>query len=49
MVDYKLPTMGAAPAESYEGDGWILVRHPQTIVVANALRRLISTVRVELG
>jgi phosphoribosylaminoimidazole carboxylase (NCAIR synthetase) len=49
VVDAKLPTLGAVPAESYEGDGWILVRHPQTIVVANALRRLISTVRVELG
>jgi len=49
VVDAKLPTLGAEPAESYEGDGWILVRHPQTIVVANALRRLISTVRVELG
>jgi biotin carboxylase len=49
VVDAKLPTVGAVPAESYEGDGWILVRHPQTIVVANALRRVISTVRVELG
>jgi formate-dependent phosphoribosylglycinamide formyltransferase (GAR transformylase) len=49
VVDAKLPTLGASPADSYEGDGWILVRHPQTIVVANALRRVISTVRVELG
>ena len=49
IVDVKLPTQGAAPASSYEGDGYIIVRHPETAVVEQALKRLISVVRVELG
>lgn len=49
VVDVKLPTPGAAPAASYEGDGYVIVRHPETKVVMQALKKLISTVRVELG
>ncbi|MEO8575416.1 MAG: ATP-grasp domain-containing protein [Gemmatimonadales bacterium] len=49
VVDVKLPTPGAAPAASYEGDGYVIVRHPETKVVMRALKTLISTVRVELG
>ena len=49
VVDVKLPTPGAMPASSYEGDGYIILRHPETVVVEKALTRLISVVRVELG
>jgi phosphoribosylaminoimidazole carboxylase (NCAIR synthetase) len=49
VVDVKLPTPGAMPASSYEGDGYIILRHPETEVVMKALPRLISVVRVELG
>jgi|SRR5687768_8899135 len=49
VVDVKLPVPGAAPASSYEGDGYVIVRHPETEVVMQALKRLISVVRVELG
>jgi len=49
VVDVKLPVPGAMPASSYEGDGYIIVRHPETVVVMQALQRLISVVRVELG
>lgn len=49
VVDVKLPTPGAMPASSYEGDGYIILRHPETQVVEKALSRLISVVRVELG
>jgi hypothetical protein len=49
MVDVKLPVPGQAPAASYEGDGFIILRHPETAVVMQALQRLISVVRVELG
>jgi ATP-grasp domain len=49
VVDVKLPVPGAAPAASYEGDGYVIVRHPETEVVMKALKRLISVVRVELG
>jgi hypothetical protein len=49
VVDFKLPTPGQAPTGSYEGEGFIIVRHPETAVVQQALQRLISTVRVELS
>lgn len=49
IVDVKIPTPGVVPASSYEGDGYIIVRHPETAVVMQALQRLISVVKVELG
>ena len=49
VVDVEIPTPGAAPAASYEGDGYVILRHPETAVVMQALKRLISVVRVELG
>lgn len=49
VVDVKLPSIGHAPAASYEGDGYIILRHPETAVVMQALQRLISVVKVELG
>jgi phosphoribosylaminoimidazole carboxylase (NCAIR synthetase) len=49
VVDFKLPTPGQAPTGSYEGEGFVILRHPDTAVVQQALRRLISTVRVELS
>lgn len=48
-VDVKLPQIGQPRAESYEGEGYAILRHPDTEVVAAALRRLVSLVRVELG
>jgi hypothetical protein len=49
VVEVKLPGPGAMPASSYEGDGYIILRHAETVVVMQALQRLISVVRVELG
>jgi hypothetical protein len=49
VVDAKLPSPGQAPTGSYEGEGFVILRHPQTAVVQQALQRLISLVRVELG
>jgi biotin carboxylase len=49
VVDHSLPTLGAEARPTYEGDGWILVRHPQTDVVKHALQDVISNVRVELA
>ena len=49
VVDRKLPRVGAAAAAGYEGDGFVIVRHPETAVVERALRLLITNVRVELG
>ncbi len=49
IVEAKLPQVGQPQASSYEGEGYILFRHPETAVVEEALKRTISTVRVELG
>lgn len=49
IVETRLPRIGAAPATSYEGDGLVVVRHPDTQVVTAALERVVQTVRVELA
>jgi len=49
VVEKKLPTIGASPSSSYEGDGYVIVRHPDTTVVERALSYIVSNVRVDLG
>ena len=49
VVDSRLPRVGQPSSGSYEGDGYITIRHPDTEVVTAALKTLVSTVRVELG
>lgn len=49
ITDSRLPQHNQEKAPSYEGEGFILVRHPETKVVQDALTHIISTVRVELG
>lgn len=49
VVEARRPRHGAPPSSSYEGDGFVILRHRQTAAVEAGLRKLISTVRVELG
>jgi hypothetical protein len=49
IVDVKLPQPGATPSPSYEGDGFVIVRHPETRVVEDAVARVVSLIRVELA
>jgi hypothetical protein len=49
ICDARLPYRGQRPTGSYEGEGHIIVRHPDTAVVQHALERIVSTVRVRLG
>ena len=49
IVDMKLPSPGQAAATTYEGEGYIVLRDPDTAVVTRALQRLVSVVKVELG
>jgi hypothetical protein len=49
VTDYQLPHVGQFPSGSYEGEGFIILRHPETAVVTRALRRVISTLRVRLS
>jgi hypothetical protein len=48
-VESRLPEPGQQSSGSYEGDGYVIVAHPDTAVVTDALWRLVTGVRVELG
>lgn len=49
VVEAKLPSIGQVPSGSYEGEGFIIVRHRETAAVEQALQKIVSLVRVELG
>lgn len=49
VVEVKLPRRGQARSSSYEGEGYAIVRHPETEVVAEALKTIVTQVRVEAG
>jgi hypothetical protein len=49
VVEAKMPRIGASPSSSYEGDGYVILRHPETSVVEEGLKRIVTNVRVELG
>jgi hypothetical protein len=49
VVDSRLPNPGQPSSGSYEGDGYITVRDRETSVVTDALKTILTTVRVELG
>lgn len=49
VVEAKLPKSGQPPNDSYEGDGYIIIRHPDTELVQQALSDIVTTIRVELG
>ena len=49
IVEHRLPTLGAAPSASYEGDGYVIVRHPDTAVVERAVSGIVSLMRVDLN
>jgi phosphoribosylaminoimidazole carboxylase (NCAIR synthetase) len=48
VVESKLPKVGQPASSSYEGEGYVIVRDPDTDVVNDALGRIVSTLRVEL-
>jgi hypothetical protein len=48
VVEHRLPKIGQMPSSSYEGDGYIIVRHPETSVVEQALHRIITQIQVRL-
>ena len=49
VVEVKLPREGQGPSGSYEGEGFIIVRDPDTAVVERALSRIVSVARVEMA
>jgi hypothetical protein len=49
VVESRLPEAGRPPAESYEGDGYVVVRAPDTGAVERALAELVTSIRIETG
>ncbi|MDQ4085817.1 MAG: hypothetical protein M3165_08380 [Actinomycetota bacterium] len=48
VVEARLPPPGQPVTSGYEGQGFVIVRDPDTEVVRDALRRIVSGIRVEL-
>ena len=46
VVDRQLPRAGQPKSSGYEGEGWVILRHPETEGVLEAVRRLFAHVRV---
>lgn len=49
ITDVRIPAIGQSKGLTYEGEGYIILRHPETEVVREALSKVVSTVRVVLG
>lgn len=49
VVEKRLPLPGQSKSSHYEGEGYVIIRHPETAVVHAALGRLVSSVRVEMA
>jgi len=49
VVEARLPTIGAHKSDSYEGDGYVIVRDPDTAVVRAAMKTIIETIQVHYG
>ncbi|MEO0481051.1 MAG: hypothetical protein AAF196_16390 [Planctomycetota bacterium] len=49
VVEAKLPKPGMPKSESYEGEGYVILRDEDTETVREGLQKLVSNIRVELG
>jgi hypothetical protein len=49
VVEVQLPKEGQAPSGHYEGEGYVIVRHPETRRVEEAIAAIVANVKVELG
>ena len=48
VMQARIPRPGQPRSESYEGEGYVIVRHPETDVVRAALERAMQLVTVEM-
>jgi phosphoribosylaminoimidazole carboxylase (NCAIR synthetase) len=46
VVEAKLPQIGASKSDSYEGDGYVIVKDQSTDVVKSLLKQIIETAKV---
>ncbi len=48
VIEARLPTPGQQQGNAYDGVGFVMLRHPDTEVVAEALKRTVELLTVEL-
>ena len=48
ITDIRVPKKGQEKSQSYEGEGFIILRHPDQAFVDKALKEIVETVRVIL-
>ena len=49
VVEAKLPTIGAMKNDSYEGDGYVIVRHESTEKVHELITTIVQTMKISYG
>jgi hypothetical protein len=49
LVEAELPSIGQVRAHAHDGQGYLMLRHPETSVVEHAISEIVSRVRVEIG
>jgi biotin carboxylase len=47
LVEAKLPTIGAHKNDSYEGDGYVMVKHESTAKVQEMIKTIIETIKIQ--
>jgi biotin carboxylase len=47
VMKTRLPKLGQPRSDHYEGEGYVIVRHPETDIVKAAVKTLIETIRIE--
>jgi hypothetical protein len=48
VVEARLPVPGQPASSDYTGEGYMIVRHPETAVVHDAVAQIVDGIRVEL-
>lgn len=46
VIEAKVPTVGDPKSDSYEGEGYLVLRHPDEALLREAVRTVLDTVRV---
>ena len=49
VIEVKLPQPGQRTSGTYEGEGYVIVRHTETATVVDALQRIVTGLRVEVS
>jgi len=49
VVETRLPSAGQFASDSYEGEGYVIIRHEDSDVIEDALKNIVKLVQVELA